>query len=124
MSLPVVLEHDGIQGTVLRTPTHVWVHLNGQTRCMEVQNKRAGKQQQQEADPTRIRAPMPGKIIKVMCGAGDKVLPGQTLIVMEAMKMEYALKSSIAGTVTSRPSTAGQQVALGDLLVHLKEDNV
>ena len=123
MKLPVTVENNEVKGTVLRTPTHIWIHMNGQTRSVEIQNKRAGKQQQQEADPTRVRAPMPGKIIKVMCGAGDKVTAGQTLIVMEAMKMEYSLKSSISGIVAARPCTAGQQVALGDLLVQLKESN-
>lgn len=123
MKLPVTVEIQNLKATVLRTPTHLWIHMNGQTRSVEIQNKRTGKQQQQEADPTRVRAPMPGKIIKVMCGAGDKVVPGQTLIVMEAMKMEYSLKSSIVGTVSTRPCTAGQQVALGDLLVQLKEIN-
>ncbi len=121
MKFPVLIENEGSKGTVMRTPTHLWIHMNGQTHCIEVQNKRAGKQQQKEADPTRVRAPMPGKIIKVMCGAGDKVTPGQTLIVMEAMKMEYSLKAAITGTVIDRPCTAGQQVTLGTLLVHLKE---
>ena len=123
MKLPVTVENQSLKATVLRTPTHLWIHVNGQTRSVEIQNKRAGKQQQQEADPSRIRAPMPGKIIKVMCGAGDKVVPGQTLIVMEAMKMEYSLKSSIVGKVATRPCTAGQQVSLGDLLVQLKDIN-
>ena len=123
MKLPVTVENQNLKAIVLRTPTHLWIHMNGQTRSVEVQNKRAGKQQQQEADPSRIRAPMPGKIIKVMCGAGDKVVPGQTLIVMEAMKMEYSIKSSMVGKVAARPCTAGQQVSLGDLLVQLKDIN-
>lgn len=122
MRSPEIFEDENIKALILRTQTHLWVHLNGCTHCVEVVNKRAHKQQNQEKDPTRIQAPMPGKIIKVMCGAGDKVTPGQTLIVMEAMKMEYALKSTIAGTVSQRPAVAGMQVALGDLLVQLKAE--
>ncbi len=114
------LEYNGLKGVALRTVNHVWIHLNGQTHCIEVQSKRMRKQQNQEKDPSRILAPMPGKIIKVMCGAGDEVVEGQTLVVMEAMKMEYALKASVAGMVKSRPVVAGQQVSLGDLLVQLK----
>lgn len=114
------LEHNGMKGIALRTVTHLWVHINGHTHCIELQSKRMRKQQQQEKDPSRIVAPMPGKIIKVMCGAGDEVIEGQTLVVMEAMKMEYALKASVAGMVRSRPVVAGQQVSLGDLLVQLK----
>jgi 3-methylcrotonyl-CoA carboxylase alpha subunit len=124
MSSPQTFEEDNIKAVLLRTQTHIWVHLNGRTHSIEVVNKRAHKQQSQEKDPTRILAPMPGKIIKVLCGAGDQVSPGQTLIVMEAMKMEYALKSTLLGVVTNRPVVAGMQVALGDLLVQLKAKDV
>lgn len=124
MSTPQVFENENIKAVLLRTQTHIWVHLNGRTHCIEVVNKRAHKQQSQEKDPTQIHAPMPGKIIKVLCGAGDHVSPGQTLIVMEAMKMEYALKSSLSGVVVNRPAVAGMQVALGDLLVQLKAKDV
>lgn len=115
---PVYLEESG--ALVLKTATHLWIHLNGQTRCLEVQSRRSRKNQQQEQDPSLVRAPMPGKIIKIMCGAGDSVVAGQTLVVMEAMKMEYALKASKDGEVLKRPCVVDQQVALGDLLVQLK----
>ena len=120
MSQAQRIEHNGLKGHAYRTATHVWIHVQGQTHCIEVQSKRMRKQHQEVKDPSRITAPMPGKIIKVMCGAGDEVAEGQTLVVMEAMKMEYALKASVAGMVKSRPVVAGQQVSLGDLLVQLK----
>lgn len=118
---PIKIKVGETSGLAFRTDTHIWLHINGQTRSFEIQTKRTRQQQQLGEDQLRIQAPMPGKIIKVMCGAGDRVSPGQTLIVMEAMKMEYALKSSIEGIVVQRPGVAGMQVTLGQLLVQLKK---
>ncbi|MBY0385867.1 acetyl-CoA carboxylase biotin carboxyl carrier protein subunit [bacterium] len=118
---PIKIQVGETSALAFRTDTHMWLHINGQTRSFEIQTKRTRQQQQQGEDQLRIQAPMPGKIIKVMCGAGDRVSPGQTLIVMEAMKMEYALKSSIEGVVVQRPGVAGMQVTLGQLLVQLKK---
>ncbi len=115
-----LIELNGETAVVLRTTTHIWIHMNGQTRSFEIATKRTRQQQQLDKDQLRLQAPMPGKVIKVLCGAGDRVVPGQTLVVMEAMKMEYALKSSIDGVVVERPCVAGLQVSLGQLLVQLK----
>jgi biotin carboxyl carrier protein len=46
-----------------------------------------------------VRAPMPGKVVKVLVRAGEQVQAGQGLVVVEAMKMENELKSPRAGTV-------------------------
>jgi hypothetical protein len=44
---------------------------------------------------------MSGKIVKLLVSVGDKVVIGQPLLVMEAMKMEHTLKAALAGTVES-----------------------
>lgn len=46
-----------------------------------------------------IKSPMPGKIVKLMVGIGDKVLKGDTVIIVSAMKMESEYKSPIDGLV-------------------------
>ena len=62
---------------------------------------------------------MPGKVTQVMVQVGATVRKGQTLLVMEAMKMEYTLAADQDGPVTEVAVQAGAQVGLGDVLVQL-----
>ncbi len=61
-------------------------------------------------------ASMPGTIVAVSVGEGDAVEAGDTLVVMEAMKMELAITTSVAGTVTSLPVSAGDTIEAGAVL--------
>ena len=62
-------------------------------------------------------APMPGKVIDVRVSIGDTIARGQTLVTMEAMKMEHQLTASTDGVVTEVRVSAGQQVDAGQVLV-------
>ena len=64
-----------------------------------------------------VKAPLPGKITHVSVQAGDAVTAGQSLLVIEAMKMENELKATAAGTVREVRVAAGQAVNAGDVLV-------
>ncbi|MDQ3034139.1 MAG: acetyl-CoA carboxylase biotin carboxylase subunit [Myxococcota bacterium] len=61
-------------------------------------------------------APMPGKILQVLVSEGQQVEAGATIVVMEAMKMEHAVKAPHAGIVTGLRVAAGEQVEGGALI--------
>ena len=67
--------------------------------------------------PQRMVAPMPGKIVRVLVKPGDLVQPRQSLIVIEAMKMENELRASGEGVVADLLVREGQSVDAGALLL-------
>jgi biotin carboxyl carrier protein len=64
----------------------------------------------------QILAPMPGKIIRVLVQAGEKVEAGQGLLVVEAMKMQNEIRSPKSGTVERLLVKEGQPVIAGEVL--------
>jgi biotin carboxyl carrier protein len=70
--------------------------------------------------PLEIRAIIPGRIASVAVAPGDTVQAGQTLLAVEAMKMQNELRAPRAGTVTMVAVGSGSTVELGDVLVVLE----
>jgi 3-methylcrotonyl-CoA carboxylase alpha subunit len=66
-----------------------------------------------------LRSPMPGRIVSVAVTEGDTVTQGQTLLALEAMKMEHALIAPFAGSVAQLSATVGEQVAENVVLVRI-----
>ena len=69
-----------------------------------------------------VSAPMPGTVLAVHASVGQRVTAGETLGVMEAMKMELAVKAPYAGTVTDVGARPGDRVALGQRLFAVTGD--
>jgi pyruvate carboxylase subunit B len=65
---------------------------------------------------TPLSAPMPGMIVKYLKNVGDKVNEGETIVVLEAMKMENALPAPTTGTVKVLNFSSGDSVKKGDVL--------
>jgi biotin carboxyl carrier protein len=70
--------------------------------------------------PRPLIAPMPGLVVRVLVATGDQVEAGQSIVVMEAMKMENELRSPSAGRVKSVAAQAGAPVEKGALLVEFE----
>ncbi|MEO9151456.1 MAG: biotin carboxylase N-terminal domain-containing protein [Lapillicoccus sp.] len=71
--------------------------------------------------PGSLVAPMPGTVVRVEVVAGDTVRARQTLLVLEAMKMEHPVTAPTAGVVTDLAVVVGQSVDSGEVLVVLEE---
>jgi biotin carboxyl carrier protein len=75
---------------------------------------------EQQSGPSKVVAPIPGKVIAVKVALGDEVEPGQPLVVLEAMKMENELAADQAGRVTAVHVEAGSTVETGHVLVEIE----
>jgi biotin carboxyl carrier protein len=64
----------------------------------------------------QITAPMPGKVVRLLVSAGDRVEAGQGILVVEAMKMQNEIRSPKNGTVERLLAKEGQPVNAGDIL--------
>lgn len=64
----------------------------------------------------QVVAPMPGKVVRVLVNAGERVQAGQGLIVVEAMKMQNEIRSPKTGTVERLSAKEGQPVNAGEIL--------
>ncbi len=69
----------------------------------------------------RVIALMHGLLLEVLVKPGDEVTKGQTLAVLEAMKMHYEIQAEIDGTVSEVTAVAGKQVAADDVLIEINE---
>lgn len=67
-----------------------------------------------------LQAPMPGKVLAIQVKIGDAVEPGNSLITLEAMKMENVIKAEGIGTVKSIEVTTGKTVDKGAVLIRFE----
>jgi biotin carboxyl carrier protein len=77
----------------------------------------AGSGGAEQGGRAQVKAPMPGKVVRVLVEAGQAVESGQGLVVVEAMKMQNELKSPKSGTVAELRAEPGSTVNAGDVLV-------
>ncbi len=102
----------------------IWIKSGDETwsyDIIDLSSEGQRRKKSNSANPNLITAPMPGKITKIFVKAGDQVIKGQALLVMEAMKMEYTLKSDLVTTVEKINVELNQQITLGFLMVELKK---
>ena len=118
----VVLEHDGV-----RRPFTVGVH-GDRYEIDSVLGHLTLVKRPRFTDPAArvatgsLLAPMPGSVVAVPVRAGDTVRAGQTVLVLEAMKMQHAITAPADGVVTVIDVREGQQVSAGDVLARVEED--
>jgi len=107
-----------VAGYAVRDGGRAWVHMHGRTYTFDVVRATRGRP---AAAPGDLSSPMPGQVQRVFVVEGDAVDAGQTLLVVEAMKMQLEIKAPRAGTVRRVSARQGQQVEAGVPLVELDE---
>ena len=106
-------------------PPEIGVIASGHRSYVRVESERqraadAAKKSASGAADTVIKAPMPGRIVKIMVQPGDELSVGQPVLIIEAMKMENELRAKAAGTVTEVHVAVGAAVEANVKLVSLK----
>lgn len=95
------------------------VIVNGQRIPVTVHDKKSLRSQASGAaagGKATLTAPMPGKVVRVLCAVGDEVAAQQGLLVVEAMKMQNEVQAPKAGKVTELRVSEGQTVNAGEVL--------
>jgi biotin carboxyl carrier protein len=80
------------------------------------------KKQKGKAEKEFVKAPMPGKIIDVLVREGSQVLRGESLVILEAMKMQNEILSPVNGHVVKVSAKPNTNVMKDDILVEIKVD--
>ncbi len=102
----------------------VFFELNGQPRAIKVDDGKRTQAREPVAkaerdNPRHLGAPMPGVITQIGVKVGDRVNRGDTLMTLEAMKMQTAIRAETDGIITALSVHVGQQVDAKDLLAEI-----
>ena len=118
-----LVEVDGRQHIVhvAGEPGHRWMHWNGQVFERPFEEVRVPRARRAEADARQsFTAPMPATVLKVTVEVGAPVHRGDTLVVLEAMKMALPIRAEADAKVSAVRCKPGELVQAGAVLVELE----
>ncbi len=120
--LSLVIGGQSYEAEVRIEDRRIWVELDGERFVFELvePGSRSRVTRSLAGGPAEVRAPMPGKVVKLLVAAGDAVEAGQGLLLFEAMKMQNEIRSPLAGKVLQVKAHEGQAVEARDLLLVLQ----
>jgi biotin carboxyl carrier protein len=122
-SYSLLVGGEAVEAVVVRDGSRRYVVVDGRTVVLA---EAAGEAQTSAAVEDivagiqTIRAPMPGKVVKIVAAEGDAVEKGRTVIVVEAMKMEHPLAAAGPGVVRKISCSEGQNVDADQLLAEVE----
>ena len=102
---------------VAGVPGDLWAFWDGQLYRQREHERPAAAHTAASGTPQPLIAPMPGTVLKVLVRAGERVERGQTLVILEAMKMELPLRALDAAVVGAVRCREGELVQADALLV-------
>ena len=101
---------------VAKAGDYWWIHMDGRIHVVRMHEPGSSEAESAQGG---MSAPMPGTILEILVKQGQRVREGQTLLVMEAMKMEHRIQAPRAGEVTRLHYSVGDRVDRGTILVEI-----
>lgn len=101
-----------------------WVALEGCTYALRKPSSQSRKPASAATSSSVLRAPMPAQVRAVLVAEANRVESGQTLMLLEAMKMEIKLQAPHRGRVVRLPVQEGQSVERDQVLIELSEEPI
>ncbi len=117
--LDLLIDGERITACVSSDNTKRWVTINGRTSVLTKQSGSRKSASGHHHAAGELTAPMPGQVRAVNVNEGDEVIKGQTLMVLEAMKMEIRIQSPGDGTVKKLLVKQGQTVEREQMLIEI-----
>lgn len=117
-SLDILLDGKKITGKVIKKERDFTVFCNGSVSYLHHFIPGAGKQKDSLEDGI-IVTPMPGKLTKLLIKEGDQVIEGQSLLILEAMKMEHTIKAPCSGIAELTSLAENMQIEDGQSLLRI-----
>jgi acetyl-CoA/propionyl-CoA carboxylase, biotin carboxylase, biotin carboxyl carrier protein len=93
-----------------------WLGRDGHAWVFDTAEPQTRQEAQSASAAGTVRSPMPGIVMAVKVAIGDRVLPGQPLVAVEAMKMEHTVVAPVGGVLAELPAPAGTQVAVDQVV--------
>ena len=119
----IITENKSLEAVIDDDEGKIAVMMGGQLFETQVLDERAMLLMQRRGGlkitSGEVNAPMPGLIVMVTVELGQNVEQGDTVVILESMKMQNELKSPVAGVVTAIHVSASQAVDKGDMLVEI-----
>ncbi len=119
-----IMQGDQIEaGTVLfRVNTLAHGSVNTVARAAEGQVKAPTKKESETGAQTKISSPLPGLVLRIYKQSGDRIAAGESILVLESMKMETPINSAVSGVLESLTVKQGDQIETGQLLATVREE--
>ena len=100
----------------------LFVHCAGKTWRLEAKNEFEASRSN-EGGAGEIKAPMPGVVVESFVNAGDRVEAGQTVLLIESMKLQTEIKATVSGVIAVADFAAGEAFEKGAVLTVIEADS-
>jgi acetyl/propionyl-CoA carboxylase alpha subunit len=118
--LDLLIDGERVMAYISMDQSKRWVTINGQTLVLTKQSDSRKSRSGHHHSASDLTAPMPGQVRAVSVSEGEVVVKGQTLVVLEAMKMEIRIQALTDGIVKKLFVKQGQTVDREQVLIEIE----